>query len=140
VGLCIVILNLGSDFLQNYMVFAQTNGTYQGPIPEDNSTADNNPADIGTGPIPEDNSTNMSSPENSTDINPNDTNNSPDTTVPNVSSDLGNSFDNTTSNGTSQVNGTGGNTVPEFGSVSSIVLAVAILSIIILSVKTRFLK
>ncbi len=66
----ILIFNFNVDEFVKYRAFAQTiNGTYEGPIPEDNSTIDNNPLDFGNGPIPENN---MTSPDQNSGM-PNDT-------------------------------------------------------------------
>lgn len=120
------------------MAFAQTdNNTYQGPIPEDNTTVDNNPLDIGNGPIPEDNSTNIyPGSESPSDISgQNSTFGNQGSTIPDVSSDLGNSFENTTAVNGTQTNSTANQPVPEFGSVSALVLIAAIASIILISAK-----
>lgn len=54
----ILILNSSACISSIHKVFAQNdNSTYEGPIPEDNNTIDNNPEDLGSGPIPEDNTT-----------------------------------------------------------------------------------
>jgi hypothetical protein len=66
-----MIFNFSLDFTQNYVAFAQTdNYTYNGPIPEDNYTLDNNSIDNGSGPIAENNSTDLGtiSQVNSTDL------------------------------------------------------------------------
>jgi hypothetical protein len=80
----ILIPNFNVDEFVKYHAFAQTiNGTYEGPIPENNSTIDNNPLDFGNGPISEDNMTSPNqnsgmSSDNSTQNNPENIGNLPD--------------------------------------------------------------
>jgi predicted secreted protein with PEFG-CTERM motif len=105
------------DYTINHVAFAQDYGASSGPVPQDNMTNGNNGTDTGPGPIPQDNSTGIDSINNG---------NPPDLGLP---------ADNMSTYGTMTTSGN--NTVPEFGSIAILVLVISIISIVVISSKSR---